>query len=256
MTIFDTETAETGGASSEDAGPARTFATRRLAAWSVHLLTASGAVFCLLALDATYASDWRRALFWLVIAVAVDAVDGTLARMARVKDVVPTFDGTTLDNMIDFVSYVIVPAMIIHRSGVLPAEASFASVCAICLGSTFQFCQGDAKTPDHYFTGFPSYWNITAMYLLAMKLSPEMNLAIVITLVLLVFVPVKYIYVNRTRPFRRITLPLTVVWSLMGLAILWQLPDPQPWLVWTSLIYVAYYAAMSVYLTLRMRRQT
>ncbi|MCA9073450.1 MAG: hypothetical protein KDA93_00350 [Planctomycetaceae bacterium] len=255
MTTLDTKVAEPSEASPVDEGLARISTTRRLAAWSVHLFTASGAVFCLLALDATYASDWQLALFWLVIAVAVDAVDGTFARMARVKDVIPTFDGTTLDNMIDFFSYVIVPAMIIHRSGVLPADASFATVCAICLASAFQFCQGDAKTPDHYFTGFPSYWNITAMYLLAMKLSPAINLAIVITLMLLVFVPVKYIYVNRTRPFRRITLPLTVVWSLMGLAILWQLPDPHPWLVWVSLLYVVYYAVMSFSLTLQMRRQ-
>ncbi len=228
---------------------------QRSAAWMVHLFTASGVVFCLLALDATFASDWRMALTWLVVAVAIDAVDGTLARMARVKEAVPDFDGTLLDNMIDFISYVIVPALIIHRAELLPPSTSFVAACAICVASTFQFCQDDAKTPDHFFKGFPSYWNITALYLLAMGLSPAVNLCIIISLVLLVFVPVKYIYVNRTRPFRRITLPLTIVWSIMALGILWRLPDPSPLLVWTSLLYVVYYVAMSVVLTLQLRHQ-
>ncbi len=228
---------------------------RRAAAWLVHLFTASGVVFCLLALEATFAADWREALLWLVVAVTIDAVDGTLARKFQVRSSLPQFDGALLDNMVDFVSYVIVPALIIDRAELLPASASFTTICAICIASAYQFCQDGAKTPDHFFTGFPSYWNITALYLLAMKLSPTVNLCIVTGLVILVFVPVKYIYVNRTRPFRRITLPLTFVWTVMAFGILWQLPDPSPLLVWTSLLYVVYYAAMSLSLTLQLHHQ-
>ena len=133
----------------------------------------------------------------------------------------PHFDGTLLDNLIDFTNYVIVPALIIHRSGVLPGNASFAMACAICLASAYQFCQADAKTDDNYFTGFPSYWNIAALYLLALGLKPSQNLAIIAVL----------------------------------LVILWQLPSPDPVLVHVSLLYFVYYFVVSVYLTTRAGQQ-
>lgn len=229
---------------------------RRALAWSVHLLTASGVVCCLLALEATYASQWRTALAWLVLSVMIDAVDGTFARLVNVKNVLPDFDGALLDNLIDFTNYVIVPALIIHRAQLLPANISFWMACAICLASAYQFCQNDAKTPDHYFKGFPSYWNIAALYLLSMHLSPQLNLAIVAALVLMVFVPIKYIYVTRTKPYHKITWPLTVVWAAMALAILWQLPAPNRMLVWFSMLYFLYYFFVSLYLTLRPRAQS
>ena len=228
---------------------------RQALAWGVHLLTASGVVCCLLALEATFASQWRSALAWLLVAVIIDAVDGTLARLVEVKKVLPHFDGALLDNLIDFANYVIVPALIVHRAQLLPANVSFCMACAVCLASTYQFCQNDAKTPDHFFKGFPSYWNVTALYLLSMGLSPLVNLTIMAGLVLMVFVPIKYIYVTRTKACRTITLPLTALWAVMATCILWQLPDPHRWLVWTSLLYVAYYFGMSLYLTFGSRRQ-
>ncbi len=224
---------------------------RRALAWSVHVFTASGVVCCLLAVEATYAAQWRAAFAWLVVAVLIDAVDGTLARKVKVKAVLPDFDGTLLDNLIDFTNYVIVPALIIHRAQLLPASVSLWVACMICLASAYQFCQRDAKTPDHYFTGFPSYWNIAALYLLSMGLSRPLNLAIIIALVLLVFVPIKYIYVTRTKPYQMITWPLTLIWAVMAIVMLWQLPTPNIVLVWVSQLYVAYYVCMSLYLTLR-----
>lgn len=220
-------------------------------AWSVHLLTASGLVFCLLAVQATYASQWRSALAWLLVSVMVDAVDGTLARLARVKQITPGFDGALLDNLVDFTNYVIVPALIIHRADLMPDELSFIIACAICVVSAYQFCQRDAKTPDHYFKGFPCYWNVLALYLLSMRLDPAANLMIAAVLMLLVFLPIRYLYPSRTVLYRKATLPLTAVWAAMAICILWQLPDPHPLLVWSSLLYVIYYFCMSVYLTLR-----
>lgn len=220
-------------------------------AWSVHLFTACGVICCLLALEATYAAQWRTALIWLFVAVIIDAVDGTFARLVRVKKVLPDFDGALLDNLIDYANYVIVPALILHRADLLPASVSFLMAGSICLASAYQFCQADAKTPDHYFTGFPSYWNVTVFYLLVLGFSPMVNLVIVAVLVVSVFVPIKYVYLTRTIEFRAVTLPLTLVWSVMAMTILWQLPEPASMLVWTSLAYVGYYIFLSVYLTLR-----
>lgn len=231
----------------------RVSVAQRLLAWAVHLLTASGVVWSLLALQATFESQWRQALGWLVVAVIVDSADGTLARLIGVRRVLPHFDGTLLDNLVDFTNYVITPALILHRADLMPPATSFWAACAMCLASAYQFCQQDAKTPDHYFTGFPSYWNVTALYLLAMDLGAATNLAIVVVLIVLVFVPIKYIYVTRTKEHRSLTLTLTAVWSALALVMLYQIPDVHPLLPWASLLFVGYYFGMSVYLTLAPR---
>lgn len=227
----------------------RATSVQKCLAWSVHLLTACGAICCLLAIEATYQSQWRVALFWLVIGVAIDAVDGTFARLLRVKEVLPQFDGALLDNVIDYANYVIVPALMLHRAEILPNAVSLTVSGSVCLASAYQFCQADAKTPDHYFLGFPSYWNVTVLYLLALRLPQAWNLGIVLILVVLVFVPIKYIYVTRTIPWRRLTLALTMLWSGMMLFILWQLPEPHQTFVLLSLGYVVYYAGASLWLT-------
>lgn len=225
--------------------------TRCILAWCVHAFTASGVICCLLALEATYAVQFRTALGWLFVAVLIDALDGTLARLVAVKQVVPNFDGTLLDNLVDFCNYVIVPALIVHRAGLVPTTASFAIACAICLASAYQFCQSDAKTEDHYFKGFPSYWNVVVLYLLSIGLSPELNLGILITLIALVFIPIKYVYPTRTADFRKLTLSLTIPWALIVVGMLYQLPQPQSILIWLSLTYVVYYLGLSLYLTMR-----
>jgi phosphatidylcholine synthase len=222
---------------------------RQIAAWGVHLLTASGAVFCLLALRATGAERWREALAWLLVAAMVDAVDGALARWVRVKEALSGFDGALMDNMIDYCSYVLVPAYMLYQASLLPPSAALPVASMICVASVYQFCQASAKTADHYFTGFPSYWNVAVLYLLAMKLSQTSNLLIVLLLILLVFVPIKYIYPSRTRRLRKLTIGLTTIWTLVMVVILWQLPDPSPWLVWPSWLFVGYYVGASLYLT-------
>lgn len=217
-------------------------------AWSVHLFTATGAVWCLLAIEATTRHDWRSALLWLVVAVAVDAVDGTLARMVRVKEVLPNFDGALLDNLIDYLSFVMVPALIVLHAELVAPWLAFPFAAGICLSSAYQFCQSDAKTDDHAFKGFPSYWNIVVVYLLALGLSEVWNAAVLGTLIVLVFVPIKYIYPTRTVRFRAMTMWLTVAWAVGFIVIIWQLPTPQLWLVYGSLLYVVYYLVMSLYL--------
>jgi len=175
-----------------------------------------------------------------------------------VKEVLPDFDGTLLDNVIDYLNYVIVPALLVYWMPLVPASVTWVPVdvsmvvaAAMALSSAFQFCQGDAKTHDHYFKGFPSYWNIVVFYLAILQLNPWMNLVVILVLSVLVFVPFRYIYPTRTYFLQRTTLVLTSLWGAVILTILYQYPDQQPWLVWASLAYVGYYALASGIVNLR-----
>ena len=128
-----------------------------MTAWLVHAFTATGAVLAYMAVEATIAGDTRRAFLWLVVATLVDAVDGALARLARVKERTPQFNGARLDDIVDYLTFVFVPVFILRHDGLLPAGASGLAVAsAVLLSSAYGFSREDAKTPDHFFTGFPS----------------------------------------------------------------------------------------------------
>ncbi len=226
----------------------RPSAWRRAAAWAVHGLTATGAVCCLFALGAAAAHRWQTMFAWLAAAVVIDAIDGTFARAVDVKRVVPSFDGTLLDAIIDYAGYVLVPAFALGQSALLPHAWSWPAASCICLASAYQFCQVDAKTDDHFFLGFPSYWNILLFYLFLWHLPPVANLVLVAFAVVLVFVPIKYIYPSRTPFLRPLTLTLSGIWTVSIAAMLWYFPDPPRWLMTTSLLFVAYYAGLSLYL--------
>jgi len=220
-----------------------------LMAWFVHLFTASGAVCGLLAIIAITQEQWILAFVWMAAAVVVDAFDGTLARRAHVKKVLPNFNGGLLDNIIDYQNYVIVPAFFFYSAGLLPEAFAVVAAGLTVLVSAYQFCQEDAKTDDHYFKGFPSYWNIAVFYLFMLGLNPWLNLALVVFLCILVFVPIKYVYPSRTEANQRLTLTLAMIWALSCIAIMMQYPNLHPELVWFSLLYVAYYVGVSVYQT-------
>jgi phosphatidylcholine synthase len=218
----------------------------RLLAWGVHGFTATGAVFGFLALAATAAGEWQAALLWMAATLAVDGFDGMLARWAAVQRVLPGFDGALLDNMVDYFTYVVVPAFFLYRAPVLPAGWNLVAAAAILLSSAFQFCRIDAKTEDHFFTGFPSYWNIVAFYLLFLEFPPAAAMAAVGGLCILVFVPFRYAYPSRTPTLRSLTLALTVLWGLLCLAALLSYPDGHRPLAWLSLLYLPYYLGVSV----------
>lgn len=227
---------------------------RKLAAWSVHLFTMTGAVWGLLSIIAIQNNQWKLAFIWIAVAVLVDGLDGTLARLARVSEYAPGLDGAMLDNIIDYLNYVIVPALFLYEADLLPAGFALAAAMLIALASAYQFCQQDAKTEDHYFKGFPSYWNVLAIYLLILGLSPWINLGVVVLCCILVFVPVKYVYPSRTERRRRLNIILTYAWGLVGFAGLMQYPDVPMWTIYVSFLYVAYYVALSVEPMLAQRR--
>ena len=229
---------------------------RAVLPWLVHALTASGAFLAYLALVAIIRGDLRAAFLWLTATTVIDAVDGMLARLARVKERASLLDGARLDDIVDYLTFVFVPAFAIQHVGLLPAgPIEWLVVAAILLSSAFGFSRQDAKTADHFFTGFPSYWNIVAVYLVALRWPGTVNAVILLVCAAGVFVPIGYIYPSRTVTLRRLTVVSGIAWGVMLVAIIWQLPAPPRWLVLTSLLYPVYYFALSFVLELRRRRE-
>jgi len=219
---------------------------RRAAAWAVHLLTASSAPAGVLAILASERGEAARAMGWMAYTVAIDSIDGTLARAVGVKRVLPWFDGTRLDDLVDYFTYVIVPALFLLHLGLLPARAAVPVALCPVLASAYGFCRTDAKTPDHYFTGFPSYWNIVAFYLYTLGWPRAVNAALVVLFSAAVFVPIRYVYPSRTATLRWLTVVLGVGW---GTAVLWALAHlatvPRTLIV-ASLAFPAYYLGLSL----------
>ena len=225
-------------------------ALRYTAAWAVHAYTALGFVAGFLALRATVDGRARSAFGWLAVAVLIDATDGMLARAARVKQTVPWFDGSKLDDLVDYFTFVIVPAVFVYQFQLMPASTSLLLTGLMLMASGYGFCQAEAKTADFFFTGFPSYWNIVVFYLYAAQTPAWLNAGVVGLCVVLVFVPIRYVYPSRTVPFRRLSNGLGMVWTALVVVLIWQLPRPHPWLLGGSLFYPVYYVAVSVYLHL------
>jgi phosphatidylcholine synthase len=215
-------------------------------AWAVHLYTALGAVAGLLSLNYIAHGDWRGAFTMMAIAVAIDSSDGPLARALRVRERIPYFDGALLDNIVDYFNYVAAPVFLMLRAGLLPASATGMTVAGVVMiASAYGFSRLDAKTEDNYFRGFPSYWNLVAFYLFCLGLTPAVNAAIVALLALMVFVPIKYIYPNRTELMRPLTLALAAIGAVATAAMLPMLPLHNDILLYTSLGFVVYYFVLS-----------
>lgn len=216
-------------------------------AWGVHLFTATGAVFGLLAILSIFEKDWKMMIVWMVIAMLVDGFDGTLARWADVKKYANAVDGALLDNILDYLNYVMVPALFLMIStDVLPDSVRLLSASSILLTSAYQFTQTDAKTDDHHFKGFPSYWNVAALYMLLMNLPQWVNFGFLMLFNIMVFIPIKYIYPTRSTYLRTLTLGLTYLYGAVGIWGLIQYPDHPKWVVWASFLYVGYYLILSV----------
>lgn len=242
-------------ATQHDRDTARPTTREAAAGWAVHVYTMSGTAFALLTVVAVIEGDVRRALWLGLIAMVIDGTDGMLARHVRIKEVVPWFDGALLDNIVDYLTYAFTPMVLLWSAGYL-GEGTWAQVLAIVplLASAFQFCRSDAKTPDHLFTGFPSYWNILAFYVVVMDLGLTAVTVLLLVCTVLVFVPVGYVYPSRTGTLQALTLLLTTVWLVAYAVLLATYPDPSPIWLAVSLAYVVYYVVLSVYLTLQRRR--
>jgi phosphatidylcholine synthase len=227
----------------------------RFLAWSVHLYTALGSVAALAALRAIVDRDARAAFAWMTVALVIDSSDGALARAARVKEVVPTYDGSKLDDIVDYLNYVVVPMFFAVQMGMLPPSCAGAIAAAPLLSSAYGFCQSAAKTADFFFTGFPSYWNVAVFYLYVGGLSPTTNAVVLIVLSVLVFVPIGYLYPTRQPFLRPLTITLAIVWGVALVFVFYRFPEPSLGIVYGSLAFPLYYFALSIYLDVQRRRR-
>ncbi len=201
---------------------------QRLAAASVHLYTATGSVLALLMVHYSYRGEVETVLWLFLAAMVVDGTDGMLARRFHVKRVMPSFDGALLDNIVDYMTYTLAPMALLWSNGYLPSGVLGGILaCAPLLASCYQFCRSDAKTDDHFFLGFPSYWNILAFYVIATGLGTTVTAWMIVVLVILVFVPIKYVYPSRTEPMWQLTFLLTGLWFVAYAVDRGRLPRPQ-----------------------------
>ena len=215
-------------------------------AWVVHAYTATGAVWAFLAAQSVVDKNWRLAFVWLFVAVLVDSTDGWFARLARVQERLPQVSGSKLDDIVDYLTYVFVPALIVWRADLVPVGWSLPVAAAILLSSAYGFVSDDAKTLDQFFTGFPSYWNIAVLYLFVFGLPALYNAIALLVLAALVFVRIAYVYPSRTVAWRHVTVTLCALWGVLMLVLILRLPYPPRVLAWLSLLFPIYYVALSV----------
>jgi phosphatidylcholine synthase len=236
-----------------ESGNAETPSWFRLKAVAVHLYTASGAVLALLMLVAAFQGEAVKALWLMLVSLLIDSTDGLLARRFRVSEALPFFDGALLDNIVDYMTYVFVPMVLLWSEGYLPAGNAGIVLAALpLLASSYQFCRVDAKTEDHYFLGFPSYFNVIAFYTIVFEPGPRALAVLLVACSFLIFVPIRYVYPTRTVAFRKLSLTLSALWLLSYAAILWQMPDPDPLILVFSILYLFYYFGLSLYLSGKM----
>jgi phosphatidylcholine synthase len=215
-------------------------------AWSVHLFTASGAVLGVFALRELGRGGFSRAAVYLLAAFAIDCADGTLARRVGVAQHVPGIDGRRLDDIVDFVSYTIVPVMFLLAQGAF-VHWGFAAVPV--LASAYGFAQVDAKTEDDFFRGWPSYWNVVAIYVWLFDLSPAAGSAWIALFSALIFVPLKYAYPSKLRRLRAVTAVGGTLWGIAMALVAVQPPGPDRLrAAELSLVFPAYYVALSAWL--------
>ncbi|MBD9526362.1 MULTISPECIES: phosphatidylcholine/phosphatidylserine synthase [Paracoccus] len=210
--------------------------TLRFKALSVHLLTATGAVLSMLALLAAANAEWSQMFFWLVIALIVDGIDGPLARRYHVRVNWPTYDGVLMDLIIDYLTYVFIPAYALFKSGLLPGWTGWIAIIAITYGSVLYFVDTRMKTVDYSFAGFPACWNMLVLVLFALKPNFWIILFVVVALTATMFTNVKFIHPVRTQRWRAISLPVTMAW--VGFAVWAVLVDfhPESFARWGLLI--------------------
>jgi len=216
-------------------------------AWGVHAYTALGlACAAGMAILIVRGDDpsFRLAFALMILATAIDATDGWLARRARVGDVLPRFDGRRLDDIIDFQTYTSLPLLLIWRAGLVP-DAWQAWLMAPLVASAYGFCQADAKTDDDFFLGFPSYWNVVAFYLYVLRLPHPWTVALVLGLAFLTFVPARYLYTSRAGRWSMPTNVAGAAWAVALVVILWQWKETPGWLPIVSLGFPVYYMVLS-----------
>jgi phosphatidylcholine synthase len=214
--------------------------TPQIRALSVHLFTATGAVFAMLAMLAAVDEKWSMMFVWLVVAFAVDGVDGPLARKYNVKKYAPQFDGVLLDLIIDYLTYVFIPAFALFKSGVFEGWTGWFVIIVITFASAMYFCDTRMKTKDNSFAGFPGCWNMVAVVVFALQPNFWIILALVTVLAVSMFLPLKFVHPVRTERWRNLTLPIALGWVFFAGWAAWVDFNQDSWVHWGLVISSVY----------------
>ncbi len=209
--------------------PKADFSPRTLAAFAVHVFTACGAACALLALMAAAGADWTQMFLWLGVALIVDGVDGTFARHLHVAELLPRWSGDVLDFVVDYATYVLVPAYAIAIGGVLAASVALPLGLIVAITGAIYFADRRMKTSDSYFRGFPALWNIVAFYLFLLKPAPWFAALAVLVLAAATFAPIYFVHPVRVPRWRIVNLVALVLWAGLAIFALTQRLDPPGW---------------------------
>jgi phosphatidylcholine synthase len=224
-----------------------------LAAASVHLFTALGAVCGLLAALAAFDGAWASMFAWLGLALAIDGIDGTFARLAHVEERLPRFSGERLDLVVDYITYVFVPALALLRGGYLTGTGGLVIAALILLSSLYHFSDLASKGEDYSFIGFPALWNIVAFYVFALSPPGWFTYAVLVALVILTFVPMHWVHPTRVKRLRAVTLGITAAWSIAAIAAIWHGFPPPLWAQVILVIAALYVSGLTLERSLRPR---
>src|SRR5579871_2783198 len=215
----------------------------KAAGFSVHLFTASGAPVAVLALYAAIERNFPASFAWLGLALFIDGIDGTLARAAKVHVTAANIDGSVLDLVIDFLTYVLVPVVALWRSDLMPTSASFWIGLVVTIASALYFADVRMKTDDLWFRGFPATWNIVLLYLFCLKPPWIVSAVILLAFTAMMFAPIAFIHPLRVVRLRALTIAVTLLWFALAALAIWQNLSPAPWinigLVGTALYFLA-----------------
>jgi phosphatidylcholine synthase len=219
----------------------------RASAFLVHALTASGAALALFALLAAVRGDWTSMFLWLGAALAIDAIDGPLARAANVAEAAPRWSGEMLDLVVDFTTYVFVPAYAVAAAGLVPDTLAVPAAALIVITGALYFADREMKTAENFFRGFPAVWNVVVFYLLLLKPATAVAAAIIAVFAAATFVPVRFVHPFRVRRFRSVTVALLVLWAAFAAAALKQGLEPQPWLAAVLCLIAIYFCIVGLF---------
>jgi phosphatidylcholine synthase len=215
--------------------------------FAIHLLTALGAALAVLSVLAIVDADWRAAFFWLGVATFVDGIDGPLARRHRVRERLPQWDGAALDFVVDYVTYVFAPAIIVGRALELPPFFAAAAAVIVAVSGALYFADTRMKQPDNSFRGFPAVWSMPVFVLFAFLPPPAVTFASVLALAVLTFVPINFVHPIRVTRWRASTLGVVGVWVLCALWLLatnFTAPDAVKYVLLAASTYLFFVAAV------------
>lgn len=214
--------------------------TPQTRALAVHLFTATGAVFAMLSMLAAVDGKWSLMFLWLVVAFFVDGLDGPMARKYHVKKYAPEFDGVLLDLIIDYLTYVFIPAFALFKSGLMDGWTGWFAIIVITFASSMYFADTRMKTKDNFFSGFPGCWNMVVLVIFALEPNFWVNFVIVAALAVAMFLPLKFIHPVRTERWRWLSLPMALAWTFFAGWAAWVDFHPESWAHWGLVVTSVY----------------